>query len=533
MARQIDAMSCAEILDGLPNRISDVIARHVDERPHDPAFVEGGRAWSYLEFGQAVDAVAADFKRLQIRPGDRVLLAAENSVALSACIFACCKLDAWPVVANPRLSPRELDQIYLHSGARRTIIHAQLSKEGADHAARLKAETRKTGPFGGIAVGPLNQTTQPEPVAPEARCQVAALMYTSGTTGQPKGVMLSHEGVLFAARLSVLMRGTRPGDRVYAVLPMSHIVGFTILLVATMMAGAAACVVPKYDPAALAKAIAEEGITDIFGVPATYQRLLEYKAVNGIAQLARGRLQRLMVAGAPLDLNLKVRVEQEFGCPLLNNYGITECSPTLTGVRNEFPRDDESVGKFVPGVEYRLLDRQGSPVHAGDVGELHVRGPNVMLGYYRAPDLTAKAIDSDGWFNTGDLARLDGDHLFIVGRSKELIIRSGFNVYPAEVEAVLSAHEMVIQTAVIGRQVEGNEEVVAFVQLLPGAAVTIEELMAHAARELTSYKRPSEIVILDALPAASTGKILKHKLWEAAQAAKLRGMPPAPAQGVA
>jgi acyl-CoA synthetase (AMP-forming)/AMP-acid ligase II len=149
-----------------------------------------------------------------------------------------------------------------------------------------------------------------------------------------------------------------------------------------------------------------------------------------------------------------------------------------------------------------------------------------MLGYYRAPDLTARVIDSEGWFNTGDLARLDGDHLFIAGRSKELIIRSGFNVYPAEVEAVLNSHEMVVQSAVIGRAVSGNEEVVAFVQLLPGATIGAEELMEYAGRQLTSYKRPCEIVLLDTLPAASTGKILKHKLWEAAHAATARAHAP-------
>ncbi len=150
---------------------------------------------------------------------------------------------------------------------------------------------------------------------------------------------------------------------------------------------------------------------------------------------------------------------------------------------------------------------------------MHVRGPNVMLGYYKAPDLTAKVIDRDGWFNTGDLASFDGSHLFIVGRTKEMIIRSGFNVYPAEVEAVLNSHERVVQSAVVGRAVDGNEEVVAFVQLLPGARVTPAELMAHAGEQLTSYKRPREIILLDALPATSTGKILKHRLWEVARGA--------------
>ena len=522
MTTATDVMSAADILAGLPNRISEVIASHVAERPTHPAFVEGGRTWSYREFAKAVDAVAADLVRLQIRPGDRVLLASENSVALASFIFACSTLDAWPVVVNPRLSPRELDQIHVHSGARRILMTTEVSKEAAGHAVRLEAEQRQIGPYAGIGVGALNETTQPEPVTSDPARQVAALMYTSGTTGQPKGVMLSHRGVLFAARASVVLRGTAPTDHVYAVLPMSHIVGFSVLLVATLMAGATAHVVAKYDPAALAKAIAEEGITDLFGVPATYQRLLEFKAVNGLAQLERGRLRRMLVAGAPLDLKLKARVEEEFGQPLLNNYGITECSPSLTGVRVDSPRSDESVGRFLPGIEHRLVDLKGAPVPNGEVGELHVRGPNVMLGYYRAPGLTTKAIDSEGWFNTGDLARLDGDHLFIVGRSKELIIRSGFNVYPAEVEAVLNTHELVVQSAVIGRAVSGNEEVVAFVQLLPGATIDETELMRYAAGQLTSYKRPCEIVILDALPAASTGKILKHKLWESAHAAKAR-----------
>jgi long-chain acyl-CoA synthetase len=516
----VDAISAADILEGLPNRLHEVIVCHVAQRPDHPAFVEGATSWSYRQFADALDAVAADFGQLGIRAGDRVLVASENSVALAAFVFACSRLDAWAVVANPRLSPRELDQMLAHSGARCILLTSDLSKEAADHAARLQAERRQVGPFAAIAVGARNETAVPEPVQREASRQVAALMYTSGTTGEPKAVMLSHRNVLFAARTSVLLRQTAPGDHVYAVLPMAHIVGFSILLVATLMGGATAHLVAKYDPAALAKALAEDGITDLFGVPATYQRLLEHKAVRGIGRLQAGRLRRMLVAGAPLDRELKARVEAEFAQPLLNNYGITECSPGLSGMRAHRPRNDESVGELLPGVEHRLVDFQGVPVPHGEVGELHVRGPNVMLGYYRAPELTAKAIDGDGWFNTGDLARLDGNHLFIVGRSKEMIIRSGFNVYPAEVEAVLNSHKMVVQSAVIGRAVPGNEEVVAFVKVLPGAAITAKDLMEYAGRHLTSYKRPCEIVLLESLPAAPTGKVLKHRLWEAARAAK-------------
>jgi acyl-CoA synthetase (AMP-forming)/AMP-acid ligase II len=222
----------------------------------------------------------------------------------------------------------------------------------------------------------------------------------------------------------------------------------------------------------------------------------------------------MSVAGAPLDLDLKSRIEAELGLPLLNGYGITECAPGISGVRFDAPRSDNGVGTLLPGVEARIVDAERRPVKEGEVGELHVRGRNVMRGYYRAPDLTANAIDTDGWFNTGDLARMDNGCLFIAGRTKEMIIRSGFNVYPAEVEAVLNAHDAVVQSAVVGRSVGGNEEVVAFVQLLQGTAITPADLMAFIHPQLTSYKRPSEIIVLDALPATSTGKILKHKLAE-------------------
>ncbi|MGY3109131.1 AMP-binding protein [Bradyrhizobium sp. LM6.9] len=169
--------------------------------------------------------------------------------------------------------------------------------------------------------------------------------------------MLSHRNLLFTARTSGILRRSSPGDRIYGVLPMSHIVGYAILLISTLMHGGTLHVVAKADPAALAHAIAEQGITSLFGVPATYQRLLEHKAVKGIQRLERGSLRIMAVAGAPLDLDLKKRIEDEFGIPLLNNYGITECSPGLSGVRSEQPVSDESVGPFLPGVEHRIGGR--------------------------------------------------------------------------------------------------------------------------------------------------------------------------------
>jgi acyl-CoA synthetase (AMP-forming)/AMP-acid ligase II len=505
--------AAAGILEGLPNRIHQVFERHVAATPDSIAVIGDGEKLTYRQFDRAVAGTADALRELGIRAGDRVMIVSENCIALACLLFATSRLDAWAIVANPRLSARELDQISDHSGARRVFFTAEVSEEAAAHASRSEADIRDVGPLSGIGVSVLNKDTVAEPVEADGAKQVAVLIYTSGTTGTPKGVMLTHRNLLFSARSTALHRNMTSADNQYCVLPISHIVGISLLIM-TLMVGARIRLVVKYSPAALVKAMAEEGITLLNGVPATYQRLLEYKATAGLSKLDRGALRLIAVAGAPLDLDLKARVEKELDLPLFNAFGITECSPGISGVRPDAPRGDNSVGAIIAGLEARIVARDGSIVTNGDIGELHVRGPNVMRGYYRAPDLTATAIDEDGWFKTGDLARFEGDQMYIVGRTKEMIIRSGFNVYPAEIEAVISTHPAVVQSAVVGRQVEGNEEVVAFVQLLKGSGVTTHDLMAHIGPLLTSYKRPSEIILMDALPATSTGKLLKHKLAE-------------------
>jgi acyl-CoA synthetase (AMP-forming)/AMP-acid ligase II len=511
VAEVSEALDIDGIAASLPRRLHAVMDRFVRENPDHIALAEDGRAWSYRELDQHVGEVARELASLGVRAGDRVLIVSENCIALAALLFAASRLDAWAIVANPRLSAREIDQIRDHSGARRVFLATAVSKEAAAHAARLNVELRKIGPLNDIGVSGINLATLPEPVEDDPARQIAVLIYTSGTTGMPKGVMLSHENLLISAATTAHFRRLDARDKVYVVLPISHIVGISLLAM-TLMVGGAVRLVSKYDPAALATAIAEEGVTVLNGVPATYQRLLEYKALAGIKQLERGSLRLIAVAGAPLDVALKSRVETELGLPLSNGYGITECAPGISGVRYDEPRSDDAVGRVLPGVEARVRTLDGLPLGNGEVGELHVRGRNVMRGYYRAPDLTAKVIDSEGWFNTGDLARFEGDCLYIVGRTKEMIIRSGFNVYPAEIEAVLSSHTEVVQSAVVGRPVEGNEEVVAFVQLIKGSKIGAAELADFLKYQLAAYKRPSEIILLDALPATSTGKILKHQL---------------------
>jgi long-chain acyl-CoA synthetase len=389
-----------KILAELPDRISDVIKPFARQTPDHPALVQGDVTWTYSELAAVVADTALILKLYDIRPGDRVMIVSENSLALVALILAISEIDAWSVVVNPRLSAREVDLIREHSGARRVFYTVEVSDTARQHAERHDADIAVLRALGTLGVGPLNHETVPEPVEVDRSRQVAALVYTSGTTGNPKGVMLTHRNVLFSARVASTQRG--PTDKVYCVLPISHIVGFSVILIASLMAGATVQLVSRFDPAALVPAIANGGITLIFGVPATYQRLLEYKVSAGIDKLPRGKLRRLAVAGAPLDAALKSKIEAEFGLPLSNRYGITECAPAIAGVRAEAPRSDDAVGSLITGIDARLVGPSGRAVAPGEVGELHVRGPNVMRGYYRAPEATAAVVDADGWFNTGD-----------------------------------------------------------------------------------------------------------------------------------
>ena len=345
---------------------------------------------------------------------------------------------------------------------------------------------------------------------------MAALIYTSGTTGLPKGVVLTHRNLLFIAAVSAQIRSLTPDDRLYGVLPMSHAVGLSVVLLGTLLSGATFYLAPRFDPVAALAALERDRLTIVLGVPAMFALWADYAKTKGMSgPLKFPALRIISSSGAPLQAAVKAAVESFFGMTLHNGYGVTECSPTIAQARVEEPRSDLSVGRILPGVEIRLVGPDGKQVGEGEVGELSVRGPNVAKGYYRAPEETAAAIDSDGWFNTRDLARVEGGHLFIVGRTKELIVRFGMNVYPAEVEAVLNTHPAVVRSAVIGKSVqgvEGGEEVIAFVQLSPGSATTVAEIADHAGRNLAPYKRPSQILLLPELPVGPTGKVRKDEL---------------------
>jgi acyl-CoA synthetase (AMP-forming)/AMP-acid ligase II len=503
----MNTLNTAQILAELPSRISAIPRRWAERAPSAHALHDGARHWTYAELVATIDEAAALLRAWQLRPGDRLAVVGENCVAQVVLSFAAADVDAWIVHINGRLTAREVDAVLAHSGARRAVYLATTaSPETAAHAARAAAMRVKTS-LGQWLVGPLNEDCAPEPVHAAGEQQVAALLYTTGTTGNPKGVMLTHRNLLFIAAVSSTLRGLTPDDRAYGVLPITHVYGLTSVMLGTLYAGACLYLCPRFTVDGLLAALRDHQLTIVQGVPAMYARLLEKLGGAGTQQLPT-HLRFAYAGGSPLPPSLKAQVEQLLGVPLHNGYGLTETSPTVSQTRLDQPRNDTSVGHPIPGIEVRVAAGEDG------IGELWVRGPNVMRGYYREPALTTAVLDTDGWLNTGDMARQAEDGaLFIVGRTKELIIRSGFNVYPLEVETVLNAHPAVTQSAVVGRPAaDGDEQVLAFVELDPRHPVTMDELHLYLRGQLAPYKRPARIIAMEALPAAASGKILKSRL---------------------
>lgn len=512
----------SELVDELPERLSTRVLDNARRIPDQAALVDQEVRWSYADLGREIGEARDWLTSLEIRAGDRLMVVGENSRALVVLLLAASELDAWVAIVNSRLSANEIDLIRDNCLPRRVFYTSEASPDAEAHGLRHGAESLEHSSLGALRVGTLADT-DPEPVAVSGADQVAAMIYTSGTTGTPKGVMLTHRGILYIASISGGMRHLTEGQRVYGVLPMSHVFGLSSVCMGSLYNGACLYTVPRFDAVMMLDALKRERITVLQGVPAMYARTLEFLRQRGEA-LEAPALIYISAGGSPLDADIKGRVEAVFGLTLHNGYGLTEASPTVSQTRIDDRHVSNTVGRILPLLEYRLepLDAtDDAPEDVGEVGELWVRGPNVMKGYFRQPKATLACLTDDGWLNTGDIARFDeADQLYIVGRSKELIIRSGFNIYPPEVEAVINAHPDVTLSAVVGRQVSGNEEVVAFVQCEPGAVLDEAALRTFIAERLAPYKRPTQILLMESLPATASGKILKGKLRDLAQGAE-------------
>ncbi len=430
-----------------------------------------------------------------------------NVPAFPIVFFGALGAGAVVVPMNPLLKSREVAYYLGDSGAKLIFAwHAmagEAAKGAADAGAQLitVAEPDLSGPLAGVTP----QTSW----ADAADDDDAVILYTSGTTGTPKGAQLTHAGLARNARLTAeTLLNNSPDDVMMGCLPLFHVFGLTCGLNATMAAGGTLTLLPRFDPGKALEIIERDAVTIFEGVPTMYAAMLHHPA----ADPSHAASLRLCVSGgAAMPVEVLRGFEAKFGCIILEGYGLSETSPVASFNHPDKVRKPGSVGTPVEGVELRLVGNDGALVPAGEVGEIAIRGHNVMKGYWGRPEATAEAIP-DGWFRTGDLARVDEDgYYFIVDRKKEMIIRGGYNVYPREIEEVLHEHPAVAEAAVIGiAHPELGEEVSAAVALRPGAAATPEELRAFAKERVAAYKYPRHVWLVAELPKGPTGKILRR-----------------------
>jgi long-chain acyl-CoA synthetase len=441
-----------------------------------------------------------------IASGDRVAILAANNWYFVSAYLAVLGAGAIAVPLNPQSPPAEVERELAATGAKLSLVSPSGRK-----AAEAVDRSALPGYEGVVDVADL-LAADPAPIVDRAADDVAVLLFTSGTAGAPRPAMLTH-GNLSANLDQVLANPSRPhgvDEVALAVLPLFHVFGLNAVLGLTLRVGGTVVLVERFDPHSTLAAVAEHGVTVLSGVPTMWA------AWAGLPDAEPGALAsvRDAVSGAaPLDPAVRRAVRDRFALDLTEGYGLTEASPAVTsGLGHDAP--DGSIGVPLPGVQVRLVDTEGQDALVGDPGEIWVRGPNVFAGYWDDPEATAAALTPDGWLRTGDTAVVDDDgFLWLVDRTKDVIIVSGFNVFPGEVEDVLAMHPAVEAAAVVGvPHPHSGEGVRAYVVVRDGAHVDEDALVEHACRHLARYKCPSSIAFVDDLPHGLTGKLLRRAL---------------------
>jgi long-chain acyl-CoA synthetase len=454
----------------------DASARRAPERV---ALIAGGARLTYRELERRAGGFARALHAQGVAPGDRVALVLPNGMGFAVALYGVLKLGATVTPLNPQLTADERARI-LNDFRARVVVEAVPDAE-AECAAIERADA------------------------------AAMVLYTSGSTGRPKGAVLSHAAVAAgnASWMGPVM-ALVPDDRVLAVLPLSHSLGINGALLAPLLAGAAVVLLERFSADTVVAATREHRVTVFPAVATMFRRILDAPGWSR-ADFASVRIALSGAAPCPWDLAEEWR--ERTGVRIFRGYGMTELHRPLSYLAND-PRDfPDCVGRPVPGVEIRIVDDEGKDLAPGDVGELLIRTDAAMDGYLAQPEETAATV-VDGWFRTGDLARVsDEGFVSIVGRKKELILRGGYSVYPPEVEAALLAHPLVAEAAVIGvPHLALGEEVAAFVALRPGAVLAPDDLVAWCKERVAGYKCPRVITVLPELPKSATGKVMKAQL---------------------
>lgn len=473
-----------------------------------PALFFEGREFTNAALQRGANRLAHALRGLGVGEGDRVMVMLPNCPEVLQAYAAVLKVGAVVVPVVFLLSGAEVGRILAHAEPRVVIT----SPDFVDRLEDWPGPRILVGGAGRRALAWEELVArQPDTFAAVERApdDLAVLLYTAGTTGVPKGVALSHRNLLANARSVASLYELDRERWALAVLPLSHSYGLTLMNAGNLL-GTRAVLLRWFDPEAVLDAIQRHRVQQMSGVPTMFVYLLHYPEADRFDTSS----MRVWGSGAaPLPLEIVEPFERKFGGLLLEGYGLTEAAPVVSAHRLSEERRLGSVGRPVPGVQVRIVDEQGRELPAGEVGEICVRGDNVMLGYYRMEAETAQVLRG-GWLHTGDMGRLDRDgYLYVVERKKDLIIRGGFNVYPREVEEALYAHPGVAEAAVVGRPDPAmGEEVVAFVVRRPGARVTAEELTRFCRERLAGFKCPREVRFVDALPKSPVGKVLRKEL---------------------
>ncbi len=505
------------------------LARSTFVTPQKVAIKFADKSFTYAQLDALSNQIANGLKSIGIGPGDKVALGCPNLPYFPMVYYGILKAGAVVVPLNVLLKGREIAyhlqdseaKAYLCFEGSEALPMGEMGWEGfnqsegcehffmitADPAAAAKIEGVKT--LGTLIHGQPATTEICETTADDT----AVILYTSGTTGKPKGAELTHSNIAMNTFVSQALLRINADDNLLIVLPMFHSFGQVVQMNTSLLVGATMVLIPRFEPNTVLTALQQEKITVFAGVPTMYIGLLsvadQSEAIAGIGK----QLRVAVSGGASMPVEILRQFSDKFDVPILEGYGLSETSPVATFNHLEYERIPGSVGRPVAGIEVCIMDEEGNRLATGKEGEVAIRGHNIMKGYYNSPEETAKAMHKS-WFRTGDIGKLDEQsYLYIVDRVKDMIIRGGFNVYPREVEETMMEHSEVSMVAVIGTPHETHgEEIKAFVVPTPDAKQDEASMRAWCKERMADYKYPREINFVDSLPMSATGKILKREL---------------------
>ncbi|UVO12766.1 long-chain fatty acid--CoA ligase [Mycobacterium sp. SVM_VP21] len=467
--------------------------------------------FTFAGFHAAAARVATLLGKAGIDPGDPVGLMLPNTPAYAIAYYGIMYRGAIAVPMNPLLKAREVQFYLSNSGAKALFATPAFAGEASAGAAQVDAQCWVVDDAG--LVGLIADLPEQDAPTDRADDDVAVILHTSGTTGRPKGAMLTHGNLGRNADVCArTLIEIGPDDVVMGCLPLFHVFGLTCGLNSAVLAGAMLTLIPRFDPRKALEVIERDAVTVFEGVPTMYSALLS--VAGEFTPDAIRSLRTCVSGGAALPVQTLTDFEKNFGCMVLEGYGLSESSPVASFNHPHRPRKAGSIGTPVEGVQMRVMNLDGVEVPQGELGEIQIRGHNVMKGYWNLPEATATTISASGWLSTGDVGRVDEDgYFYIADRTKDLIIRGGYNVYPREIEEVLYEHPAVAEAAVVGIPHDSlGEDVGAAVVLKEGSSVDPDELRDFVKARVAAYKYPRKVWMIEELPKGPTGKVQKRDI---------------------